>query len=133
MADKEVAPKISLDLKALGENYNIPFQEIMKTIAEDRQLAKDNYEILKNKVVIDNDDSSAAKEQMNKAMELIIDSTDKLTSALSSASKLWGDTVKAMAIGQQSKPMSPQEIAAQNERRRMELMEEKDEKPTKKD
>jgi hypothetical protein len=107
--------KLSLDLQKLSQLYNIPFTKVMEIIDEDRKIAKENYQMLKDKFA-GGDDSATTKEQLNEAMRLVIDSTDKLVSLMSSASKLCGDAIRAMAIQNMPRSDSPKEIEKRRQR-----------------
>lgn len=99
MGDRQKSDIILIeDIKKLSEIYNIPFMEILDIIKRDRELALENYRMFKERMEDSQDDTDSTKEQVNRALNLVIQSSCKLSDLIHSASRLWGDTIKAMAI-----------------------------------
>lgn len=93
MADEKKI--IKPDLKKLSEMYYEPFEKVIKIVKEDRQKALSNYNIYLERFE-GGDDANATIEGLNKAMELVIKSTDKLNKLVEASGKLMGDMAKAM-------------------------------------
>lgn len=90
--DKKI---VKPDFKKLSEMYYGPFEKAIQIAKEDRQKALTNYNIYLERFEA-GDDSNATIEGLNKAMELVIKSTDKLTKLVEASGKLMGDMAKAM-------------------------------------
>lgn len=105
---KKALNNILPQLKALSEAYEIPFVKSLKIMEEDRETALANYnrfvEMIENE-----DDSASAKEGLNKAMEHIIKSTDKLNKMMETASKMIADSMKAIAIAKSKEMINPKD------------------------
>jgi len=98
---------IKPDFKKLSEMYYEPFEKIIKIIKEDRKKAIENYYIYLERLN-SGDDANATIEGLNKAMELVIKSTDKLNKLIETSGKLMGDMAKAIGMEK------PKEIDLEN-------------------
>ena len=104
--DNGMAKEVRTDLLAVLEETNSLLAETVKIVKEDRKLARETYDFIKDK---GNDDDYISEggeleRELNTSLKLILASSDKLTKLLDTVAKIGIAKIRSDTLREINKP-----------------------------